>query len=87
MLSIYPQDGVIYPYLRWWFQTWFPSLEKNSDTKKKNQFTLLDGNMRLVLKISSEMAEFRVRLIISACFLGVHHDKETTALNVFSIIF
>lgn len=63
------------------------NLEKNGDTKKKNQFILLDGNMSLLLKISSEMTEFRVGLIISACFLEVHHHKETTALNVSSTIF
>lgn len=31
--------------------------------------------------------EFRVGLIITACFLEVHHEKETTALNISSTIF
>lgn len=45
------------------------------------------GNMCLALKISSEMAEFRVGFKIPACFLATWHDKETTAPNVSTIIF
>lgn len=43
--------------------------------------------MCLALKISSEMAEFRVGFIIPGCFLAVQHDKETAAPNVSTIIF
>jgi len=43
--------------------------------------------MCLALKVSSEIAEFRVGFIIPACFLAVQHDKETTPPNVSTVIF
>jgi len=42
----------------------------------------VDGTMHLVLKISFEMAHFRVGFVIPACFLAVWYGKQTTTPNV-----